>query len=266
VLGVILDGNAGATGIGYEGAVLGKLGNRLLGANGANSDVTNTACTTRSATCTSTSDSRLKNALQYSTPNLGGVTGTVLYVADENKTNNAASGTAAQRDTKLYDAGVKWDMGPAMVDVTRNSWKVGDTKGGKVDVTRLAGWFKADFGRVAALYETVKASNYTAAGDDAAQKTYGVLTYFNLGSNDKLIAQHLKAKDVTGSLGASGTGATLTEVGLEHSLSKTTMVKAVYAQLKNGTAASYDFGVNDIGTAPAGSKLSGIQLGVRAAF
>ena len=72
-------------------------------------------------------------------------------------------------------------------------------------------------------------------------------------------------------------GAKLFVIGYEHSLSKRTILKAVYAHLNNDNNANYDFGINSVGIAtspssaiaPAsglGASLNGIQLGLRHSF
>jgi predicted porin len=90
----------------------------------------------------------------------------------------------------------------------------------------------------------------------------------------KLLAQAYFARDlkVNGS-SSKDSGAKLFEVGYEHSLSKRTMLKAVYAHLNNDDKASYDFGINAVGVnstynggATGGATIQGVQLGLRHSF
>ncbi|MFA7270725.1 MAG: porin, partial [Sterolibacterium sp.] len=112
-LGSALDVNAGATGIGANSAILGKLGGLLVG--GFNSAAplvaaTATAVATgpvnvgaacgRSSTCTSPFDTRYSNAIAYVSPNLSGFTLTIGYIPNENKSRNGESGTATQANSK----------------------------------------------------------------------------------------------------------------------------------------------------------------------
>ena len=69
-LGGAVDVNSGATGIGTNGALLGKLGNTLV--SGGDNSV-GTTCA-RSATCVSIFDDRWKNAIAYVSPTFAGRT------------------------------------------------------------------------------------------------------------------------------------------------------------------------------------------------
>ena len=110
------------------------------------------------------------------------------------------------------------------------------------------------------------------------QNVFGLGATYNVTPAGKLLAQAYFARDlkVNGSTGKD-TGAKLFELGYEHSLSKRTVLKAVYAHLNNDDNANYDFGINSVGiatspSAPAavasglGASLNGIQLGLRHSF
>ena len=106
-LGAALDVFPGATGIGANSAMLGKLaGSRLsapvvtynrdagtvgtgLGAvNYVNEDAVATSGCARGSTCTSIFDTRFDNAIAYLSPNWGGFSFAAAYVANENKSED----------------------------------------------------------------------------------------------------------------------------------------------------------------------------------
>ncbi len=136
--------------------------------------------------------------------------------------------------------------------------------------TRLGG--KYDFGNatVRLMWSRNKVeagSNASALGVDWKQTTWGIGGTYNVTANGKLTAQYYKAKDVTGNVGVSDTGAKFYTLGYEHSLSKRTMLVANYAYLKNDqNAIGYDFGNNSTGLAGADVKLSALTFGMRHSF
>jgi len=99
---------------------------------------------------------------------------------------------------------------------------------------------------------------------------------FNVTANGKLIGQYYRANDLSGSIGngansLADTGAQFINVGYEHSLSKRTLLKLIYARISNDENAGawnggYDFGKNGTGFGGADRKISGIQAGLRHSF
>jgi predicted porin len=272
-LGAALDVNAGATGIGANAALLGKLGNHLVNTTSTTGDYTaNAGCTTRSSTCTSIFDTRWKNAIAYVSPTFAGLSLTAAYVANENKSTAGNLGTAAQANTTGYDIGLKYANGPVMAAVTYNAVDLGNNNtsfsGKSTDVADFRVGASYDFGiaTVRALFDSTRADNYITVGK-ATQNVYGLGATYNVTPAGKLVAQAYFARDlkVNGS-SAKDTGAKLFELGYEHSLSKRTMLKAVYAHLNNDDGAAYDFGINATGVAKAGATVQGLSLGLRHTF
>ncbi len=281
-LGSALDVNAGATGIGANAALLGKLGNHLVGTTDTNGSYTaNAGCTTRSATCASIFDTRWKNAIAYVSPTFAGLSLTAAYVANENKSTAGNLGTAAQANTTGYDVGLKYANGPVMAAVTYNAVDLGNNNtsfsGKSTDVADFRVGASYDFGiaTVRALFDSTRADNYSVTSSGlatvnvgkATQNVYGLGATYNVTPAGKLLAQAYFARDlkVNGS-SAKDTGAKLFELGYEHSLSKRTMLKAVYAHLNNDDGAAYDFGINATGVAKAGATVQGLSLGLRHTF
>lgn len=228
-LGASTDVFAGATGIGANSALLGKLGNKLVGGNAADSTIPVTAAGVncgRSTICTSVFDTRWKNAIAYVSPSFGGLTGTFAYVANENKTNESLNGTATQLNTKGYDAGLKYSNGPINVGLTYNWATLGNVQGTDARNLRFAAAYDFGVATVRGLIEQAKAKDVLASGDELKQTVYGLGATFNVSSAGKIVGQYYVAKDTKGTLGAEETGAKLIALGYEHSLSKRTLLKA----------------------------------------
>jgi len=269
-LGGAVDVNSGATGIGANVALLGKLGNNLIGTTDANGSYGGGSTCGRSSTCTSIFDTRWKNAIAYVSPSFAGLNATVAYVANENK---ALNGLAAANTTG-YDVGLKYANGPAMAAVTYNAVSVGNAADLKVSDLRVGGSFNFGAASLRAIFDLARADNF--GGNKVTQAVYGLGATFNVTPASKLLGQVYVARDlkVNGS-SADDTGAKLFEVGVEHSLSKRTMLKATYAMINNDKGAAYDFGINAVGintgTLPGGANavggtVQGLSLGLRHTF
>lgn len=294
-LGAALDVNSGATGIGANSGLLGKMGgNALVGTTNANGTYTPTAYGTssvagaggkvtntalagcdRSSTCTSVFDTRWKNAIAYVSPSFAGVTLTGAYVANENHGFDSAPTV----NTQGYDLGVNYNNGPILAGLTYNAVTIRNAKELRVSNLRLGGSY--NFG-VASVRALVERADYQNTDGSVHQYTWGLGATYNVTTNGKIIAQFYRAQNLNGdakvglnNVGPNGnysnTGAKLFELGYEHSLSKRTILKAAYSYLKNDSNANYDYGINAAGiqTAPNagyGAKLNGVQIGVRHSF
>ncbi|HQX06902.1 MAG TPA: porin [Zoogloea sp.] len=269
-LGSAVDVNAGATGIGANTALIGKLGNNLIGTTDATGGYAGGSTCARSSTCASIFDTRWKNAIAYVSPSFGGLNATLAYVANENK---ALNGLAAANTTG-YDVGVKYASGPAMAAVTYNAVSTGNAADLKISDLRVGGTYNFGVASVRALFDLARADNF--GGNKVTQAVYGFGATFNVTPASKLVGQVYVARDlkVNGS-SADDTGAKLFELGVEHSLSKRTMLKATWAMVNNDKAAAYDFGINAAGirtgALPGGANavggtVSGLSLGLRHTF
>ena len=269
-LGSAVDVNAGATGIGANTALIGKLGNNLLGTTDTSGNYAGGSTCARNSTCASIFDTRWKNAIAYVSPSFGGLNATVAYVANENK---ALNGLAAANTTG-YDVGVKYANGPAMAAVTYNAVSTGNAADLKISDLRVGGSYNFGMASVRALFDLARADNF--GGNKVTQAVYGFGATFNVTPASKLLGQVYVARDlkVNGS-SSDDTGAKLFEIGVEHSLSKRTMLKATWAMINNDKAATYDFGINAAGirtgALPGGANavggtVSGLSLGLRHTF
>lgn len=273
--GAAVDVNAGATGIAANSGIIGKFGgvleNTTTAASGSLSTATgsvsaagvagstvNSACD-RSSTCTGPFDTRWKNAIAYISPSFGGVTVIGAYVANENKTNAV--------NTYGYDVGAKYEGGPVFVGLSYNRANVNNNAAalGLTDIVasnvRLAGSFDAGVVKITGLAERVKVD---ATGVSETQKTYGLGAIVPVGKG-KITGQYYVARDISGTVFGTDTGAKLWSLGYEHSLSKRTILKANYARLDNDRQAGYQFGIN-ANQSNTGETGSGFQIGVRHSF
>jgi len=268
-LGGAVDVNAGATGIGSNGALLGKLGNRLISGNAvANNGTVAAGGCNASTTCVSYFDDRWTNAVAYVSPTFSGLSATVAYVANENK---AYHGAAASTNTRGYDLGLKYANGPVMAAVTYNAVSIGNSVNTDISDLRIGGVYNFGMASLRAVFDHARA-DHTQLGT-LTQNVFGLGGTFNVTPAGKLLAQAYFARDLKASgSSVADTGAKLFEVGYEHSLSKRTILKAVYAHLNNDNAAGYDYGINAVGVSNfgavrgAGATLNGVQVGLRHSF
>jgi len=281
-LGNALDVNVGATGIGDNQALLGKLGNYLVATTANDGTPTLGAACGKSGTCASLFDTRWKNTIAYVSPSFYGASFTGAYVTNENRTANNA---AAKLSTSGYDIGLKYVNGPILAGLTYNAVSVGNNgvaalgaTTNHTEVSDLRAGASYDFGiaSIRGIFDKTKASNFSngtigGQGTSADQTVYGLGGTFNVTPAGKVIGQFYKAQSLklNGTTQAQ-TGAKLYELGYEQSLSKRTVLKAVYAGIKNDDNAKYDFGVNASGaangTGAAGYTVSGFQVGLRHNF
>lgn len=269
-LGASMDVFAGATGIGANTGLIGKLGNNTTNLTTDAIGNAGAAAATRSQTQTSTFDTRWKNAIAYVSPSFAGLTATAAYVANENHSTTA--------NTSGYDVGLNYGNGPIKAGITYNAVTLkndvaltGTTYGGvaaaalgttvKTNDLRVGASYDFGVASIRALYDRVKLESSTV---DLKQNVWGLGGTFNVSSAGKIVGQFYKAQDVKGLAGDQA--ARLWAVGYEHSLSKRTILKATYANLNNGNDVNYDFGINATGGAVNNSTVSGFQFGMRHSF
>lgn len=281
-MGAAMDVNAGATGIGANAALIGKLG----GGSGAGYF-----------------DQRFANAIAYISPNMGGFTGVAAYVPNENRSrdnNTPANGIA---NTSAWNLGLTYNNGPiyaglahakikdkaagqdAGVTLTTSGFGPANTGLGAVYVktfqnNRAAAKYTFGQGTIGLMWDQTKAEVTSAGGAatnmlTAKQSVYYIPFTYTIGSG-KVIAQYGKARNATGSAVAANTDYKATHVvlGYEHNLSKRTVVKALYSAITNKNNAGYDFlyGVSAPNTTASGAAINagtdpkGFSVGMRHSF
>lgn len=284
-------------GIDSARAVVGKMGGLLAGSAGSIA-VRSSPSTTRSASKASPFDIYYANAVSWTSPKFSGFQAVALYSANENKDELAAT----KINTSLYDLGLSYDNGPLLLSLTNASIRIRNQDDGtaaapsfserwgdnfRTTETRLGGRYKFAAASIGFLWthNRTKADANTLAtaantlatnGLDLKQNVWGINGTYNVTSNGRLIGQYFQARDITGRLGngtkpLSDTGATFYTFGYEHSLSKRTLLRAVYARVENDSNAGswnggYDFGNSGTGFAGPDRTISGLQMGLRHTF
>ena len=262
LLGNVMDPNAGATGIGANTALLGKMG----GGSGAG-----------------VFDQRLANAIAYISPTFNGFYGVVGYQPNESRSLDTSANST---DISAWTLGGVYSGGPILAGLTWTKAKDSDGHGGIAynnntvgtlaldDASDIRAAFRYDFGiaTVGIMYDRMKAT--INAGNDAKQDVWYIPVTFKLG-NGKIIGQYGWAQKVkVGGNDVDDTKAKHFEIGYEYNLSKRTMVKALWSQITNDAKASYDFlyGVSDSTTTSYGAGVKpgadprGLSVGIRHSF
>jgi predicted porin len=264
-LGAAVDLTVGATGIGANTAMLGKLGGNAGGTF-------------------SYWDTRRANSVQYVTPKFGGFEVRAMYGAGEQRNES-------QKAAATYELGGFYNNGPWYAGLTygQAKRKTGDAYaanandglvfGEKMTNIRFAGTYTFQAGhKIAVLVEQNKADDVTvpalgAAGDTVKSRTYGIGGKFKVSQPGAIIAQVYYVDKLKGVDDASDFKANFFTLGYEHALSKRTVVKAYYSRINNKDASRYNYGIGQItgstapgGTIGTGSNPSGFAVGVRHSF
>lgn len=247
------DYNPGATGIGFTGAIFGEL-------NGFHSGT----------------DDRAKNIVAYVSPSFSGFSVTGAFIAGENRNQtsefNATDNGGSAKEKNQYQLAAQYANGPAFVGVGYHVIKdytdvPGGTSAKDYKDVRIMGQF--DFGQgtsISALWDRQGVSDGAAALSKRSAWSLGVRHAMGPHAIHAAYAKANEQADV------DDTSAKMWTVGYEYSLSKRTMVKAYYANLKNDDNARYDFYTAPVGTYGSNTSaqpdvdVSGFGVGLRHAF
>lgn len=247
-LGTAMDVNAGSTSIGDNKALLNRSG----------------------------FDTRQGNTVQYTSPSMAGFSAAVAYVSGEDKSRDWDAGTWRQENSRAWDLGLNYNNGPILLGLAYVAGEQKDVDDTKLRNLRATGAYDFGVASVRLIWDQVKYKDNT--GLDEKSNVWGIGGTYNVVPNGKLIAQFYKAQDwKSNGVKQADTGAKLFEVGYEHSLSKRTMLKLVYARINNDSDACYDFATNggiDNGASGwscspglgRGLDPSGFQVGIRHSF
>jgi predicted porin len=229
-------------------------------------------------------DGRQTDVLAYVSPNLGGFTGIVAYVAGaEGQT------LATQSKGSAWSLAGMYGNGPFSLNLAYEVHDLGGAPGTlgapalagtslKESAWKLGAGYKADMFEVNAVYEKTK-DNFgglialPANSDLLGHHAYYLSGRVNFTANDALKLAYGKAGNMSlgGFGGALNTGASQATVGYDHSFTKRTTMYALYTQLSNQANATYALGNAGIGNGSvflngAGSKPSAFSLGVKHSF
>ncbi len=241
LIGAKVDVNSGATGIGFQGAIYGR-GTTTSGASSG----------TRTGF-----DDRTANAVAYSSPNFSGFSAQAVWGAGSEAKDSTT------RTDNVFALGLNYENGPfyAAYAYTLNDAK---TAGANSDARshRLGGVYKGGWGQVGVLWDSTDTNTSTSGNKRNAYLLNGKV---NVGAG-AIIAGWAKANKLDG---VANTGASHYFVGYEHSLSKRTILKAVYAAVKNQSAANYNFyngATGEVNGTVDGNDPKGLQVGIRHSF
>lgn len=234
-LGAKLDVNSGATGIGYQAATFGKVAGTTTGV-----------------------DDRTANAIAYVSPNFSGFSAIAAWGAGSEQKDTVT------RVDNVWSLGLNYENGPvfagyAYTQVDGQSVTNAETK---AESHRLGGYFDFGAGRIGAMVDRTDGDANTRNNRRTAWNINGK---FGVGAGN-ILAGFGRAGDVDGT---SNTGANHYFVGYEHNLSKRTILKAIYAQVKNESGATYNFyngATGIVNGIVAGNDPRGFQVGVRHSF
>jgi len=175
---------------------------------------------------------RSTNALAYTSPNMGGITVSMLYQPDEGRQDSNMKDIAARFTGDVGGgqlvAGLAWEShGKAW-----NNDQKAET------AIRAAGSYTMGDIKAAVLYQKASHMNVdpihnstaaTAYKSDLDRTTWGVGGSFKIGAG-AVKAQYYKAGETDS---AASDGATMIAIGYDHNLSKNTKVYIAYAATKN---------------------------------
>lgn len=224
-------------------------------------------------------NSRLQNAIQYATPQLGAFNGTFIYAPGENK--------SAGRNDYTYGAGMAYTQGPVYVGYayeTRRAQQrlaLGDSNDWE---HRIATRCKAGATTFGLAWDRLASDGlYGAgalAGNGAIERDSWQASMMHVfGANDIMLHytknSRLKCsgRAVSGQcapLNVGETGASQFTVMYHYILSKRTMIQAYASAIRNGARAVYDLDVNPvqpaIGARTPGADPKILGIGVRHHF
>ena len=213
-------------------------------------------------------DLRTKNTIAYVTPDFSGLSAVVGYVADHaivaGGTDCAAGLDCNQNDA--WSAAVNYNNGPLLLGAGYEKHNVVVGAPNTIDsrkIWRVVGGYSFGNAKLGATYEKGSADTALAAAD---RKAWGVFGNYAMGAVT-LKANYLKVDEANN---VAGSGAKQYTVGADYALSKRTTAYALYAKVKNDTAAAFGLGAGagDSNTAVgvAGVDPSVFGIGLKHAF
>ncbi|MDN0083888.1 porin [Crenobacter sp. SG2305] len=266
------DLNQGTTGIGMGGAIAGKLGNLVfvdpaLRAQSTFSPANGTGNTQMQL---GPFETRTRNAVMYTSPTWHSTSASAMYAPGETSTSSHAY---------KAEASIKYDDGATYASAAYGRLDTGVDDNAalsqsafrSLSTARAAAFYRfTPQTRVGLLFDRMEGQLTTAGaaslgGSTLRQNVWMANGSLGITTNGKLIAQYAHAGELTGgSPATAGHGnAQYYELGYEYSLSKRTILKAIYVEVRNGASANYDFGIGSIGGVADGAKPRGIALGLR---
>ncbi len=190
-------------------------------------------------------DERMVNSIRYNSNDMGGFTFAVHYGVEDQYTT----------DYTTLSAGVNYKAGPLYVGAAYKKIEAATD----LTATRIVGSYDMGAFKFTAFFQNADVSATTD------RDTIGLGVAFKAGNNT-FKAQWYQA-DETAS--GANNGGDQTSLGVDHSLSKNTVVYATYAKTSNDSSGTFGIGSNGHGavaTPAAGRDASGFSLGMRMKF
>lgn len=220
-------------------------------------------------------DERYDNTVSYTTPSMGGLTGTVAYsmhqgtvAADDHESDSISA--ALFYAGGPFEAAIAYEKAEEETRTTTVALPVPGTilPVGARDGFRVAAAYKViDPLKIVGFYQTVEhdSSNLTQAqNDQLTADTYGLGAEFKVASNTAL-----KAMWMTRDVDADNRDSDMWVIGVEHKLDKAVRIYANYAVVDNDDSiALTPWGQARTATpsGAAGEKASGLSAGLRYDF
>lgn len=211
---------------------------------------------------TSDFDLRAMNTIMYTSPNLRGV-----QIMAQTSTTGQESDSSTTGNKQEYSFSAIYGNGPLYValadEVHKNAYGSLDKLGNKIEGTKIGAGYVFEGTKIGLVYESLKDS--VSDSKNTRNALYIALSQ-KLGNETIKIAygQAGDGKDPN-----TKTGATLTAIGVDHSLSKRTTAYVLYAKMNNDTDATYGLGQSGAGgayTPKAGESPSVISFGINHSF
>jgi predicted porin len=224
-------------------------------------------------------DARLGNSIRYDTPNVGGLTGSMVYSTRDSSGNaNGAAGNNGDHPSELRHAfvagaGAVYSGGPLDLGIAYEHNYSVRTTGRKDDALTVAAGY--DFGahgpltgvRIGGVYEYLR---YDTPTGDLTRNFYALSAMLTVGEGTFYAFIGRAANGTGGAVDGTQIGglsrgpnsaATQWEVSYSYNLSPRTMVYAGYVQIANQANANYNFNINEY-PAAQGARLNGLVAGI----
>lgn len=196
-------------------------------------------------------NTRQKNLLTYTSPNMSGLQASIAYSPDEAPT--------ATTNKTLLSLSATYEQDAIFAAAAYDSRADATTAGTTDSALRLVGKYKMDDFWVGATVESIKVN--TSATASYSQNNLELAGQYKMGPGT-IAASFAKA----GQAAAAGTGAKQFTLRYGYNFSKRTEAFAAYTSLKNDAAGVYGFNAGSAFGSQAGSSQSAIGAGLIHAF
>lgn len=203
---------------------------------------------------------RAGNVLAYVSPSMSGFTVAAAWVAANEAGNAGTSNPSAYSLAGMYENGPLFGaLAYEKYTNGANAVSTGDVSGTKLGVGYSFGDAKIGF-----IWENL---NDSVASSNADRAAFGLNVAYKMGANT-LKAAYLRAND--GADSTTDTKATNWTIGVDHNMSKRTMVYALYTKTTNNANATYGLGTsggtNAYAATAAGEDPSAVSIGIKHSF